>query len=424
MDIPGNYFIKRFNLPIFHTLLWSCWVFTVGCKPESNLNLEQVVTISARPVKELDAVRSSSGAILLATMERSDSGVPEHICVLYRSEDNGLNWQEVSTLDDTSQYTRQYADPRLVEDPNTGKIYLVLMQVRLPANRNRAKYRRDYYLGDIAVYRSDDDGQSWDYQSSPHIDPVGAYGDLPFPAVDLQGCLWVFHSKLDIRRLIAPSEMIVHRSCDEGKTWNSSYSFADSTIARSRKNLGNLVIKDRNIVAGTFADPESLYYFELEHQQDIRLKRIESIPHDFGEANIPIAYLYSQGQNEQLGIISYLPHQRNSPIWYAGSMNGEGNWTTQKISSRGAYPNVVIDKDGKTLITFNRKQGKNFELMQTLSQNGIQSFTQPVPMYQQAYQRTEYGEYQDLLVDSSGQKHLIFCDWSDDSRAKIGRIVK
>lgn len=415
----------RSYLPFLVAIFGIYCITAIGCQPESSFKLEEIIPVSERPVKELDAVRSSSGALIAATMERSDSGIPEQICVLYRSGNNGLSWQEVFVLDDTSQYTRQYADPRLVEDPKTGKLYLVLMQVRLPANRNRVnKYRRDYYLGDIAVYRSDDDGRSWNYQSSPHIDPVGAYGDLPFPAVDQQGCLWVFHSRLDIRKLIAPSEMVIHRSCDEGKNWNLSYSLADSTIAQSRKNLGNLIIKDQQIIAGTFADPENLFYFELEYQDSIRLKRIERIPHSFGEVNIPIAYLSHQKQNGHLGIISYLPHQRNSPIWYAGSIDGGSDWNMQKISASGAYPNVLIEKNGETLITFNRKRGRNYELVYTSSTKGVQSFSKPVPLYQNMYHRTEYGEYQALLPADNGQKHLIFCDWSDNSRAKITRIIK
>lgn len=408
---------------IFLSLLTFLQIIGTSCQPEPVVNIETVSLISERPVKELDALQSASGAMLVASMERSASGIPEHICSVYRSTDQGKNWDLVLTLDDTSNYTRQYADPRLVEDPQSGKVYLVVMQVRLPEKHSRAnKYRRDYYLGDISVYRSDNDGKDWEYQSSPHVDPTGLYGDLPFPLVDRQACLWIFHSKLDIRRLIAPSEMVVHRSCDGGVSWSESYTFSDSLIASSRKNLGNLVVKDERTLAGTFTDQEQLYYFELDYSDQINLKNIAAIPISFGETIIPIAYLHRQQDSGDLGIVSYLPHQPNSSMWYSGSTDGGISWNAHKINIRGSYPNVRMKKDGKVLITFNHRNGKFFQLMYTISKNNGQNFGASLPLYEGKFRFSESGEYQALFLDHYGRENLIFCDWSDYSRAKHTRL--
>lgn len=396
----------------------------IGCQSSPHVNLEAISPLTNRPVKELDALQTTSGAIVAATMERAEAGIPENICQIYRSTDQGENWHLVFTLEDTSRYTRQYADPRLIEDPQTGKIYLVLMQVRLPDKPNPAKqYRREYYLGDIVVFQSENDGQTWQYQSTPHSDPIGIYGDLPFPVVDRQGCLWIFHSKLDIRKLIAPSEIIVHRSCDGGSSWTESYAFTDTLIPSSRKNLGNLVVMDQQTIAGTFTDQENLYYFELDYGENIFLKKIENIPISFGGIRIPIAYLSQQQATNQLGIISYLPHQVNSPIWYSSKLDNETNWYSQNISKGGAYPNVLMLPEGEIMITFNRRSRDNFQLMYTASQNGGQDFSDPLPLFQAKYRFSENGEYQALFVGEDGQKHLLFCDWSDYSKAKHALII-
>lgn len=401
-----------------------CQLFFLACNAPTEATFELTGPVNNRVVKELDALQTSAGTLLLASMERSRNYLPENEVSIYRSTDEGISWDTILTFQDSSMQIRQYADPRLVEDRANGRIYLVLMLVRFSNDgRNNNRYRRDYYLGDIAVFRSDDDGRSWQYQSSPHVDPIGAYGDLPFPAIDGDGCLWVFHSRIDTRRLIAPSGISVHRSCDGGQSWEQSYEFPDTTIAQSRKNLGSLIVKNENTLAGTFTDQHRLYYFELTFHPDIHLSYLQAIPMTFGESKIPIAYLYHRKGTGQIGILSYLPHQYNSPIRYAHSTDGGRSWSKQQISNRGAYPNILIRENGQMLVTFNRLHNGNFQLIARSSKNGGEDFDGPAVLYERPFETTENGEYQALITDDDGNINLFFCDWSDRSRAKLGRIV-
>ncbi|MCB0630223.1 MAG: sialidase family protein [Saprospiraceae bacterium] len=405
------------------SLLLLSFLITGGCTADRVWEIGAIQTVSNDPVKELDALQTANGSLIMATMERPGSGLLEHNCVVYRSTDAGENWKQTLILEDTSQYTRQYADPRLVEDTLHNQLYLVVMQVKLPARRSSSRYRRDYYLGDIAVYRSDDDGQTWQYKSHPHIDPEGAYGDLPFPLIDQDGCLQIFYSRLDTRKLIDPSDLVIRRSCDGGISWSKDYLLGDSLIANTRKNLGNLLVKDPATIAGVFADQQQFYYFELNRGAGFGLSRIERIPHTFGGNNPPLVYLSYDRGSEYLNIISYLPHQRDSPIWYTYSEDDGHHWNSQKIGFRGAYPNVsFLEKEG-ILITFNHKAGKKYQLLHTYTSDRTGKFPSPTMLYENKFRFTEAGEYQALFRGSDGNIHLFFCDWSDYSRGKYTSLI-
>jgi hypothetical protein len=389
-----------------------------ACAPDPQWEINEITAITTDPVKELDALQTVNGSLIMAAMERPARGLLDYGCVVYRSTDDGKAWTKTLVLEDSTRYTRQFADPRLVEDTINNRLYLVVMEVKLPAERSTNRYRRDYFLGDIAVYRSDDDGLNWRYQSHPHVDPEGAYGDLPYPLVDPAGCLLIFYSRLDTRKLIDPSDLVIRRSCDGGLSWSEDYLLGDSLIANTRKNLGNLIMKDARTMAGTFTDQDQLYYFEIEDEPGNRLKTLRRIPHGFGGQDLPIVFLDRDKISGRLGILAYLPHERNSIIWHFLSEDDGQSWVSHKLPLRGAYPNVLPHQQG-FLITFNRKERKNYQLLYSFAEKPSGPLSDPEPLFQGKYDFTEAGEYQALFQGRDGKSYLFFCDWSDYSRGKV-----
>lgn len=329
------------------------------------------------------------------------------------------------SLADTSNDTRQYADPRLLADSISGKIYLVVMRVRLVLrSKNKYQIPGKPYQSDLLVYRSDDDGCTWQYVSAPHMDTGDNYADLPFLAIDEQQCLLLQSGLLNLKYLLGASPIVIYRSCDGGISWAPSFYLDHELVALKRKNAGNIQPIDKQTYAGVFSDEAQLYYYTMTWRDSVYLTSFRPLHLPKSLQHLPIAYLYQNTSAGPAAIISYLPHQADSPIWLAYSSDGGENWQWEQVSKAGAYPSLLIDQSGIIHLTYSCWEKRHFKMQYRRSKKPGLPLEEPVTLYEGPFHQFTAGEYQALLRTKDGNLQLLFCDWSDGSKAKHMTIMQ
>lgn len=350
-------------------------------------------------IVELESAQSSvTQTWVTASMERSG----HHSRVLiHRSDDNGASWMLVDSI---TPYTgdSEIPDPVITAD-GAGNFYLVVMRVfnRTPPSAT---------VVDLELYRSEDDGRSWSYISSPHKEDVIA--DYPQLISGGNSELFLVYSNLREFPVVENAPLVFRKSVDGGVSWSSKIQLdmdsvssigADISLAQN----GSLIItsgnrKDANI------------YSYISEDQGESWSKLEV----FSNPNEEMGYITKPVSNptfSHFGVIAHKAHQESTPIvfhaWYDEAV-------PSSVLAEGAYAQGIMDASGTIHIVYNKKENSGFVINYLVSTDKGRTFSEPVAIFSGAYTSSALGEYQSLELGQDGLFHLTFCDWTDDSKGK------
>ena len=141
-------------------IILSFWVW-------SSIVAQNTVSINQTNSLELETILTHKNSLIAAVMERTNS---VDRVVIYRSVNEGLNWQSIDTIQNGNQGRGDAYDPVMTID-SIGNIYLVMMR------RNNGG--SSILNMDLALYRSSDDGATWQFISFPHVnDEIADYPQI------------------------------------------------------------------------------------------------------------------------------------------------------------------------------------------------------------------------------------------------------
>lgn len=336
---------------------------------------------------------------MVASMERE--GAVTRVLV-HRSEDQGKSWQLVETIEPPSGH-REIVDPVLSCDP-AGNFYITVMRVNAVTDPTQTTV-------DLDLYRSTDDGQSWAYMSSPHEADVIA--DYPQLITGQAEELFLVYSHIEAFPLVDTSRLNFRKSIDGGANWSDRQELGPDILHCIGPDISWSGGGDLLATAGDLK-AHKIYSLTSDDRGNTWTLRHTFANPDTGMAHItkPIAH----PDHEFFGILSHKPHQENSPIIYHA---WQTDATQSIILGEGAYAQGYMDEDGKVHVIFNRKKDNQFTLNYTTSIDGGFTFSEPIVLLSGDFSSSAFGEYQSFLRGNDGQFYLFFCDWRDQSKAKL-----
>ena len=365
------------------------------------LNAQEISDLDTERIVELETVQSKiSNTFITASMERYGeiTRVPIH-----RSTDNAYSWSLMdSILPNVEEGDDEIPDPVVTCD-ELGHFYLMVMRVRenLPIV---------YLEADLELYRSIDDGQSWEYVSAPHA--YDGIADYPQIISRGEGELYLVYSYIPNFTSGFESRLVFMKSVDGGINWSPRYEFLNDTLL----SIGPDIAwgPDEKIIVTTGNRNDNLIY--------------SFISENFGESwtegsifevpNGEDSHISKPVGNPALdfyGVISHHAHENNTPIAYHAY---EGEIASSHILGEGAYAQACITDDAKIHLVYNKEQANNFTINYIFSEDRGLSFSEPIVLYSSSFDNSGYGEYQSLVYGNDGLFYLSFCDWADNSSAK------
>ena len=189
-------FLLFCNLPIFS-------IFGQNLNP---VNHETVI--------ELEAVQTPAGTFVTAVMEQVIPNTMPYI-VIYRSSDNGVSWDSITSVVNTSAWGLSVGDPVLAID-SAGVVNLVIMY-----GSNNDFGMAKGIIGHLRLYQSTDDGMTWQLKGEPFS---GKTGIADYPQVISSGS-----GKLEMTYMLtggSTDSVLYVASADAGTTWSSPVSFS------------------------------------------------------------------------------------------------------------------------------------------------------------------------------------------------------
>jgi hypothetical protein len=363
------------------------------------LSAQLITDLGTGRIVELESVASSvSQTMVVASMERL--GAHSRV-LIHRSTDFGQNWLLVDSILPYPGDT-EIPDPVLATD-SIGNFYLVVMRVHNASPPTLT-------TADLNLYKSEDDGLSWNYLSSPHEN--NAIADYPQLLAGGDGELHLTYALMYEIPLLSNASLIYRKSTDGGLHWGPEIVLSGDHISSIGADLswgpeGKLFISsgDRN--------SDSIYVYHSHDRGESWLGPITSV---LPPANPPhITKPVYHKDFHYYGLISHQAHNDQAAIYYHAFDGLE--WHVQLIAE-GAYAQGYLDDDGKIHLIYNQKEANVFKLKYITSEDGGLHFSEPLVLFSGPYDKSEAGEYQSLIHGSDGLFYLTFCDWTDQSSAK------
>jgi len=365
---------------------------------QKGLDAQIVSSLETGSIVELECAQSAKGTFIAVTMERPDislgNGERVHI---HRSVDHGDTWDLIQSFIPDS--TERVVDPVIAID-DAGQFYLIFMRVRDP---------RMTRVVDLELYKSKDDGITWEFVGYPHFNDFIA--DYPQLIAKGDGQLYLVYTHIMFSFL--ERENIFKKSTNGGESW------AIDTILTpiSQLTVGPDIAfgGDQHILvsAGLGEEPGALVY-ESKDDGKSWLKTADLI--NPRNEEFVISKPLSHPDYSHFGVIVHRPHVFQANILYHTFANN--SWTSQEIG-KGAYAQGVIDDLGGIHIIYNQTAFSNFQMKYIYSRDKGLTFSQPITLYSKPYTNFAQGEYQSLIIGDDNLFYITFCDWSDHSRAKM-----
>lgn len=364
-------------------------------------------SLDTERVTELECVQSNLTNTFVASSMEYISSHPtawnvERI-LIHRSADFGATWTLIDSIEVLPAEITM-GDPALTID-DSGNFYLVVM-------RMYSAYPSPYDI-DLELYKSVDDGQTWSFVSKPFISNAEFSADYPKIVARGNGELYLTYSLIESNGGYE-SKVIFQKSMDGGLSWGNVHEFSipegEQVIMGSDISWGS--DEKLNITFSGIFNSRIYHAHSIDYGlnwSDISL----STP---GETSANITKLISHTNFDYFGVLSHKAHNVNTPITFHSFLNG--NWHSQTLAN-GAYAQGVITNDGLIHIVYNQKAGNDFLIKYVSSFDKGLNFSEPTVLYSSGFTADGNGEYQSLIIGTDGKCYLTFCDWGDNSKAKL-----
>jgi BNR repeat protein/type IX secretion system substrate protein len=364
----------------------------------SSIVAQNTVSINQTNSLELETILTHKNSLIAAVMERTNS---VDRVVIYRSVNEGLNWQSIDTIQNGNQGRGDAYDPVMTID-SIGNIYLVMMR------RNNGG--SSILNMDLALYRSSDDGATWQFISFPHVNDEIA--DYPQIVATSNGELHMVYSYFSFTPIV---EGVVNyiKSVDGGVSWSVPHSFSIPSKNPVGPDITSLT-NDKLMIS--FGDNnQKKIYASISDDLGGTWSPLDTI--DNSEHNALCKPLrLSRGQYKS--ILSHRPHQLNTDLNYHFQNSDTSRWHSTYIGV-GAYAEFLQDSIGGIHVIYNQKNGNNFFLNYCFSTDSGLTFSTPSILYSAPFQLNEPGEYQSLIQANDSLLFTVFCDWSANSKVTV-----
>ncbi len=362
---------------------------------------------NSKYIAELETVQSPiTGTFISCSMKRTSplftSG--EQI-LIHRSTNNTASWNAIDTILPVGDI--RLIDPVITVDA-IGNYYLIFM--RIEDASVAFPYRTTY----LDLYRSTDDGLTWQFVSSPYSN---YFPDYPQMISKGNGQLFlVFGDPFDSTS-ISIQEIKFMKSMDGGQTWSSPISFSypnpqQTGVGIPDINWGSDSSIHVSFGSGFYKGPCHIESDDWGNNWSGQLLSDQNTT----QANSSVlSKVISNPTVNFYGIISHRPHYNSTLISYHYK---DGNKLGTSIIGNGAYAEGLITHDSIVHVTYNELENDTFRIKYIASGNEGLTFTPPIVLYTAPFENGEYGEYQSLVLGNDNQFYLTFCDWSDSSIAK------
>ncbi len=364
-------------------------------------------SLGTESVTELECVQSKITSTFVASsmeyVSTHPTGWNNERVLIHRSTDYGSTWTLIDSIEILPGEIC-IGDPVVAVD-NSGNFYLVVMRVHsaFPSP----------FIVDLELYNSVDDGKTWSFVSKPYISNTDFWSDYPQIIARGSGELYLTFSLYKSTRE-SDSKVIFQKSVDEGLSWSNIHEFSipegEQVIMGSDISWGS---DEKLHLTYAGVSNSQIYHF---HSLDYGLNWSEISISSIGVTAANITKPISHINFDYFGVLSHKPHNVNTPITYHSFM--DGNWQSLTLAN-GAYAQGLITNDGIIHLIYNQRVDNNFLIKYVSSVDKGQNFSNPIVLYSSDFTNDGDGEYQSLFIGTDGKCYLTFCDWGDDSRAKL-----
>ena len=356
-------------------------------------------------IVELEAVQSPiTSTFVSCSMKRiAHLQTSEDQILVHRSSDQTASWQLIETY--IPETNGRLIDPVINVD-DMGVFYLIFMDIEdssIPmAQRQTA----------LPLYRSTDDGLTWEFMGSAYTDIFPDY-----PQLLARGNGELFLAFGDYTGPLQ-SNIKFMTSTDGGATWSLPEEFEAPLPEDTGCGIPDLNWGSYNSIHMSFGS-------DIKGPCHTKSQDLGASWSDYVYANQNLSAadtnvlskVISNPNFNFYGIISHRPHFSDAIMTY--HYPSEDGDTLETVSlGNGAYAEGMLTDDGLIHIVNNDIVNSEFRIIYRASNDQGQSFTEPIVLYTATNEFEEYGEYQSLLLGQDGQFYLTFCDWSDQSIAK------
>ena len=166
-------------------------------------------------------------------------GSGDNIITLAHSTDGGASWTQIGVADQGPTATTDKDNPYPIQLPS-GRV--------LVAFRNHDRQDGTYTFFRITICASDDNGQTWEYLSTPTQDPGSVNGNWePFMRIAGDGTLQLYYSR---ENSVVDQDSLMRTSNDGGATWSSATVISGAELSNARDGmLGVTSVSGSNLVA-------------------------------------------------------------------------------------------------------------------------------------------------------------------------------
>ncbi|MCX6248836.1 MAG: hypothetical protein NTW10_14010, partial [Bacteroidetes bacterium] len=264
----------------------------------------------------------------------------------------------------------------------------------------------------LQLYQSVDDGLTWQFKGEPYSGSEMA----DFPQIISSGS-----AKLHLTYTIYTPDTYINyiNSSDGGTTWSNPVTFIYGSGSPVIAFMGcDIGITGNNAYCLAFGDAShNLIYFSISMDAGITWGLLDTIP---GIIKSTVNKVISRNGLLPIGIISHQPHTLIKPLFFSVSIDQGATWTTHIISDNASYGEGFLDAGGAFHVIYsNLLDSTEFRLMYTYSDDSGETFKDPVVLHSGTNTVNWLtGEYQSLILAKDNLFHLTFVDGSDSARAK------
>ena len=262
----------------------------------------------------------------------------------------------------------------------------------------------------LRLYQSIDDGMTWQLKGEPYSGTDMA--DYPQIISSGSGKLHMTYT------LYTPNSFINYiASSDGGTTWSTPVTFT-APFGGFFQSVGcDLGITGNNAFCLAFGDyNHDSIYFSISIDSGLTWQPLDAIPRII---EFTVNKMISRKGLVPIGIISHQPHTLVSPLFFSVSHNQGSTWTTTTLCESAAYGEGFLDTAGIFHVVYNMKDSSEFKLIYTYSDDGGAIFKDPITLYSgENNVNWSTGEYQSLILAKDDLFHLTFVDNSDSAHAK------
>ncbi len=267
------------------------------------------------------------------------------------------------------------------------------------------------WVGNLWVYRSFDDGKNWKLIAKPYVDS----GLADYPNMIARGNGEVLISYTNYHANFTPIVEFI-RSTDSGRTWSKPIEIKKSG------SPGMAVGSDLNWIQGN----QCMVAYGDYGASILQV----STTKDDGKSWSPVRQVttinsfcvnkvVASDKFDYFGVLSHQPHAPGTPVYYSYSVDGGAAWNVQILETRGAYSEGLIDLHGDIHVIYSQYIGNSFQLMYRYSTDKGVHFSSPLRLFSGS-KKTDisFGEYQSLIKDKDGLLRVTFVDGGDDFTTK------